>query len=157
MYRIVDPLDDHTPHGVLNGESDVYITPIDVGHALEIHWYVDDVLLPLDGTTNLQVADLNLLPGTHSLKVTVVDPTDWVRDEVERNAVMKQLVSWAVQIEEAQCPADINGDNTVGIADLLEIIDAWGACGGCSADVNDDSVVNVTDLLLLINAWGPCE
>jgi hypothetical protein len=91
------------------------------------------------------------------LKVTVVDPTDWVRDEVERNAVMKQLVSWAVQIEEAQCPADINGDNMVGIADLLAIIDAWGACGGCSADLNDDSVVNVSDLLLLINVWGPCE
>ena len=157
MYRIVDPLDDHTPHGVLNGESDVFITPIDVGHALEIHWYVDDMLLPLDGTTSLQVADLNLVPGTHSLKVTVVDPTDWVRDEVERNAVMKQLVSWAVQIEEAQCPADINGDNMVGIADLLAIIDAWGACGGCSADLNDDSVVNVSDVLLLINVWGPCE
>lgn len=59
------------------------------------------------------------------------------------------------------CPADINGDNTVNVSDLLAVINGWGACPApcppyCPADVNDDCAVNVTDLLAVINAWGPC-
>ena len=54
------------------------------------------------------------------------------------------------------CPADVNGDDTVNVQDLLAVIGAWGPCAGCAADVNDDSQVNVIDLLAVINGWGPC-
>lgn len=55
------------------------------------------------------------------------------------------------------CPEDLNLDGTVGVPDLLMLINAWGPCGGCFADFNDDGLVGVPDLLMLINAWGPCQ
>lgn len=60
------------------------------------------------------------------------------------------------------CPADINGDDTVNVADLLTVISAWGPCADCAkcpADVTPakpDCNVNVADLLLVISAWGAC-
>ncbi|MDP7008519.1 MAG: S8 family serine peptidase [Phycisphaerales bacterium] len=56
---------------------------------------------------------------------------------------------------EPVCVGDINGDNTVGVADVLLTIDQWGTSG--SADINDDGVVDVADLLILVDMWGPCE
>ena len=58
--------------------------------------------------------------------------------------------------EPNNCPTDINGDGTVGVADILAIIDAWGACSGCDADIDEDGVVSVTDLLEVVGAWGAC-
>jgi subtilisin-like proprotein convertase family protein len=52
------------------------------------------------------------------------------------------------------CVGDLNGDGSVGVADLLAVIDQWGGSG--SADVNGDGVVNVTDLLAIVGVWGPC-
>ena len=157
MYRIVDPLDDHTPHGVIEGDAVVFIAPIDVGHPMEIHWFLEGVDLNLDGQAQLDVASLDLPIGIYNLSVTVVDPTDWVRDEAERNAVMKQTVVWAVQVVEILCHADLNDDSFVNVLDLLALIDAWGVCVTCNADINNDGAVNVADLLQLIDAWGPCE
>jgi len=58
--------------------------------------------------------------------------------------------------EPNNCPTDLNGDGVVGVADLLSIIDAWGACSGCAADINDDGTVNVSDLLEVVGTWGAC-
>ncbi len=58
------------------------------------------------------------------------------------------------------CAADVTGDSTVNIADLLEVISSWGDCpippASCPADVNGDGVVNIIDLLGVIAAWGKC-
>lgn len=54
------------------------------------------------------------------------------------------------------CPADVNGDGSVNVIDLLAVINAWNATGPNPADVNGDGVVNVSDLLAVINAWGAC-
>jgi len=175
--------------------------------------------------------------GLYSLQVSVVDPTEWVRDEIAREASMKQEITWPVQIvavagaccsdggtcvisyeedcvsfgwnwqgdgticedgcdqnaegaccsdggdcmnlSESNCAAkggswlgpntvcdvgtcgepcqsDINGDGVVNVADLLEVIDSWGACEGCAADINQDGQVNVSDLLEVVGAWGGC-
>jgi hypothetical protein len=61
-------------------------------------------------------------------------------------------------------PADINGDGSVGVADLLTIISNWGACpappnlNGCSSDIAPtpagDGNINIADLLFVINNWG---
>lgn len=56
-----------------------------------------------------------------------------------------------------QCPSDTNGDNVTNVADMLVVLNAWGACAGCAADVNNDGQVNVTDLLAVLNGWGPCQ
>jgi hypothetical protein len=55
------------------------------------------------------------------------------------------------------CPADIAAPaGVVNAADLLAVINSWGACPGCHADINHDNVVNAADLLAVINSWGPC-
>ncbi len=55
-------------------------------------------------------------------------------------------------------PGDTNGDDTVNVTDLLNVIGAWGDCpappADCLADLNGDGVVNVTDLLTVIGNWG---
>ena len=54
------------------------------------------------------------------------------------------------------CPADVTGDGTVDVLDLLAILSAWGQAGDLPEDVNDDGVVDVLDLLEVLAAWGPC-
>ena len=57
------------------------------------------------------------------------------------------------------CPADISGDGTVGVEDLLALFAAWGICdnfGDCPADLDNTNVVDVADLLILFANWGPC-
>jgi hypothetical protein len=58
-------------------------------------------------------------------------------------------------VPDGGCPGDITGDGSVGIADLLDVIDQWGQ-NGVPADVNNDGTVNVLDLLIVIDSWGPC-
>jgi len=53
------------------------------------------------------------------------------------------------------CPADTNGDGSVGVADLLTVVDMWGEAGGVG-DVNGDGSVGIGDLLAIVDAWGEC-
>ena len=53
------------------------------------------------------------------------------------------------------CPADTNGDGTVGVADLLAVVDMWGEAGGVG-DIDGDGTVGVGDLLAIVEAWGAC-
>jgi carboxypeptidase A2 len=55
------------------------------------------------------------------------------------------------------CPADLNGDGVVNVADLLILFDNWGENPGSPADLNGDGVVNVADLLILFDGWGECD
>jgi subtilisin family serine protease len=54
------------------------------------------------------------------------------------------------------CEADIDGNGSVDVGDLLDVIDAWGQVDS-PADINADGIVNVSDLLIVIGNWGPCE
>ncbi len=57
------------------------------------------------------------------------------------------------------CPADLDGNGSVGILDLLALLAAWGDCpakGECWADLNGDATVGILDLLELLANWGPC-
>jgi len=69
-------------------------------------------------------------------------------------------IAKTVQIA-ASCIADITGDNTVNVDDLLEVINKWGnpGCGGascCPSDLDLDGDVDVDDMNTVINNWGPC-
>jgi hypothetical protein len=68
---------------------------------------------------------------------------------------------------EPVCAADVapvgSLDQTVGVPDLLFIINNWGPCvnpNNCPADLapnpTGDDTVGVPDLLFIINNWGPC-
>ena len=54
------------------------------------------------------------------------------------------------------CPADIDGDDVVGIDDFLALLAAWGPCAGCPEDIDGDNVVGIQDFLLLLAGWGGC-
>ena len=54
------------------------------------------------------------------------------------------------------CPADLDGDGTVGIADLLLLLAAWGTDPGGPPDLDGDGNVGVPDFLILFANWGPC-
>lgn len=71
---------------------------------------------------------------------------------------MTNLGGFNMQFTLCFIPADINVDGAVDVADLLGVINSWGACPGepqpCAADITLDGVVNVSDLLAVISAWG---
>ena len=56
------------------------------------------------------------------------------------------------------CVNDIDGNGTVGVSDILAVIDNWGISGDGTfrpiGDVNDSCSVNVSDLLQLVGDWG---
>ena len=62
----------------------------------------------------------------------------------------------------AVCAADVDGDGTVAVSDVLEIIGQWGMCGDGtfrpSGDVapmpNGDCCVTVADVLAVVGSWG---
>ena len=51
--------------------------------------------------------------------------------------------------------ADIDGDGSVSVTDLTEMIVAWGS-DDPDIDLNGNGIVEVGDLIMLIAAWGPC-
>lgn len=52
-------------------------------------------------------------------------------------------------------PGDLDGDGSVGVNDLLIVIQQWGSCPPpCPADINGDGTVGVDDLLFVIANWG---
>src|SRR5690606_9503014 len=57
---------------------------------------------------------------------------------------------------EPKCATDFNGDGVIDVSDLLQLLSAWGNCGGCVEDLNSDGTVDVSDLLSVLSAWGDC-
>ena len=55
-----------------------------------------------------------------------------------------------------KCKADLNEDGSVGAADLLILLGAWGSNAGHPADFDVDGLVGAIDLLRLLASWGPC-
>lgn len=56
------------------------------------------------------------------------------------------------------CLGDFDGDDTVGIGDLLMLLEAWGGSDPYMdiAPGGGDETVSTPDLLELLAAWGPC-
>jgi hypothetical protein len=55
------------------------------------------------------------------------------------------------------CTADVDGDGSVGITDMLQVLGTWGLCPGCPSDVDGDGSVGINDFLELLAQWGPCS
>jgi hypothetical protein len=67
-----------------------------------------------------------------------------------------QIAQYSVTIfdtEASPCPADLDGDGTVGGGDLTTLLAAWGSSG---ADIDGDGTTSGSDLTSLLAAWGPC-
>jgi len=80
---------------------------------------------------------------------------EWPRgyDTVLNNVDVNQTIT-------IQAPGvgDVNGDGSVNVTDLLNLLGNWGTCPEppdlCPTDTNGDGEVNVTDLLNLLGNWG---
>ena len=63
------------------------------------------------------------------------------------------------ECEPPPCPWDLDGNNDIGVGDLLILLGAWGPCppkGDCPADFDGSGDVGVSDFLELLGNWGPC-
>lgn len=66
----------------------------------------------------------------------------------------------AYEFQGTPCLADITGDGTVNVQDLLAVLDNWGQCQSgqpCNADLTLDAAVSLDDFLFVINNWGACQ
>ncbi len=54
---------------------------------------------------------------------------------------------------ENNCPADLDGDGTVGSPDLAALLSAWGSG---KIDLDGDGVAGSSDLAAMLSAWGGC-
>lgn len=92
----------------------------------------------------------------------VIEPTDQMRlrfiasDEGDGSIVEAAIddvrVSFIV-CDDAADP-DLDGDGSVGAADLAILLGSWGPCPGCPADLDGDGVVGAADLAILLGSWG---
>jgi hypothetical protein len=64
--------------------------------------------------------------------------------------------SVTVLLNDPPCPWDLDGDEDVGVKDLLSLLGSWGINPGHPADFDNSGDVGVKDLLILLDAWGPC-
>lgn len=65
------------------------------------------------------------------------------------------VVITCTPVKTPPCPADFDGDGTVGSADLATLLSEWGGPGTVS-DLDDDGTVGPSDLAILLGAWGAC-
>jgi hypothetical protein len=89
----------------------------------------------------------------HSVALADLDGDGWIDMTVGNGTTCN--VSVFLNLCESPCPADINGDSTVNVLDLLLVLAAWGNTSG-PEDINGDGIVNVLDILEVLAAWGPC-
>jgi hypothetical protein len=61
--------------------------------------------------------------------------------------------TWASVVPAESCASDLDGDGTVGAADLTLVLSGWGSA---APDLTGDGVVNAVDLAQLLATWGPC-
>ncbi|MBC6463176.1 M64 family metallopeptidase [Actinomadura sp. HBU206391] len=96
----VDLIQDHTPTTAAIGSDRVVwvetLHPAD--HTLRVTWTLDGRQVPGSRDEhNLDLRRLRLKPGTHTLTVTVLDPTSFVRDPAIRSsAALTRTRTWTI-------------------------------------------------------------
>lgn len=101
MYETVDPIDSASSPGTY-GPSDVLsVTPVDLQQVpMDVQWTLNGYPIAGATATSLALSTLDLPGGSHTIQVSVVDNTDWVRDEAKRASLMTSVREWTVLVEE---------------------------------------------------------
>ena len=104
--------------------------------------------------TEFLIADIPGISNTSQFRVRFIASDLGAGSIVEAGVDFVQI--FARFCDAVGCPADIDGDGTVGIMDFLALLAAWGPNPGHPADLDGDGVVGILDFLDLLAAWGPC-
>ena len=125
-------------------------------------------LIARTGVTQVQglldLAILSLIGGTGQngeCGSTILTDNGWLAFSAQDVKGYRALIRTNLTPAPA-CPADIDGNDSVDVNDLLAVISTWGACAdpnNCPADIapaGGDDVVDVNDLLAVITTWGAC-
>ncbi len=65
------------------------------------------------------------------------------------------------EIDDCECPTDVDGNGDTGPFDLAVLLGCWGSLPGipqcnCLMDADGDGNIGPFDLAVLLGAWGPC-
>ena len=61
--------------------------------------------------------------------------------------------AFEITVTPTACTGDLDGDGSVGAADLAAVLNAWGTP---AADLDGDGDTDAADLAAVLGAWGPC-
>ncbi len=133
-------------HGTNSGSAYYYRFDPD-----ESKWIMHKKLVPEDG---MEWAEFGYAVALDGDIAVIGAPRDSEIDEESGAAYVYDLSTCPY------CEADLNGDETVDVLDLLLLLAAWGECpprsNECPADIVADGEVDVLDLLQLLSQWGEC-
>ena len=97
------------------------------------------------------------IAGIYSFQINPNGSFTMIGDIVSTGGVRPEsIVVWDPQ--SPNTPGDLDGDGSVGVADLLILLANWGPCADCDncpADIDGDCIVSIADLLILLANWGP--
>lgn len=157
FYREVRPIEDATPAGTeLTSTDSVYAVPVQPeGHDLLISWEVDgQIITAAINQTQLDLAPLGLDASEHTVKVTVVDPTPWVRDEAIRNEFLTETRTWTVN--PCVMLADLDGSGELNFFDVSSFLLAFQVQDPI-ADFDHSGTFNFFDVSLFLAEYNhPC-
>jgi hypothetical protein len=93
--------------------------------------------------------------ATFSAALPVGAPAGWMITATATHdaAGSTSEFSACVALTAIALPGDVDGDGTVGFADLLAVLSAWGPCSACPEDVGGDGAVGFGDLLIVLASW----
>lgn len=92
-------------------------------------------------------------PSSFGFAVTLDGPNPAVGAWADSDAAPFAGSAYVFDDVAPPCPADLDGDGSVGIQDFLAVLASWGTAGG---DVDGDRDTGIQDLLSLLAAWGEC-
>jgi hypothetical protein len=167
IYDLVDPIDAISPFpGPVSPTDVLEVTPMaPTSHALDVTWQIDGEVVTATTPTSMDLAQMNLPFGTHTIRVDVVDSTDRVRDEALRASRMTSSAQWTVTIacDTAAdcCDTDGNGIRddaclwcACGAACTILDLPTFADMGGSFGDCNVDGFTNIHDRNLALACFA---
>ncbi len=138
--------------GLAAGETEIYVQRLDASGA-EIG--ANDLRvthLGEDGDAAAKAQDPAIAFGAGENQYLVA----WNGDPATGAMVDDEYEMYSMPLGPFHCTADLDGDDLVGITDLLELLAQWGTDPGGPPDLDGDGNVGIADLLELLANWGPC-
>jgi IgA peptidase M64/uncharacterized protein DUF4214 len=111
IYNTVSPIDSATPTNrslqLTTAQSQTFnvTTPAPLTHALTVSWTIDGQPAGTSASLNVNAGALSV--GTHTVTLTVTDPTTFVRNDPQQ--LLTERVNWSVNVTSAPATNPIDG------------------------------------------------